>query len=239
MELPVLKSFETLWLMKNDAFTNVSQEEISGVLEILKSSTKNFENPIVTEIGEKTNNPFHVLISCMLSLRTRDETTGKISAKLFEKANTPKEILKLGKDLEKIIKPVNYYKTKAKRIKEVCKILIKKYNSKVPDSIEELLELPGVGRKTANIVIVYGFNKQGIPVDVHVHRISNRLGWVQTKLPDKTEFALREIIPKRHWMAVNDIFVMFGQNVCKPINPKCEICPITKYCKYYRNGRKL
>ncbi|MBI4162065.1 MAG: endonuclease III [Candidatus Aenigmarchaeota archaeon] len=215
--------------------STIPQEEISRVLMILKKKTKNFENPIVTEIGNKTSNQFHVLISCMLSLRTRDETTGKISAKLFEKANTPEEILGLGKDLEKIIRPVNYYKTKAKRIRETCKILVKKYNGKVPGTLEELLDLPGVGRKTANIVIVYGFNKMGIPVDTHVHRISNRLGWVNTKLPDKTEMELRKIVPKRHWMSLNDIFVMYGQNICRPVNPKCDLCPATKYCSYYKN----
>ncbi len=214
------------------------EKEISSVLKMLKKKTRNFENPIVTEIGDKTESPFHVLISCMLSLRTRDQTTGKISAKLFEKANNAEEILKLGKELEQIIRPVNYYKTKARRIKEVCKILIEKYNGKVPGTLEELLKLPGVGRKTANIVIVYGFKKRGVPVDIHVHRISNRLGWVQTKLPDKTEFELRKIVPKRHWMVLNDIFVMYGQNVCKPIKPKCSTCPVTRHCKYYKASAK-
>ena len=130
---------------------------------------------------------------------------------------------------------MNYYKTKAKRIREVCKILIEKYNGKVPNTLEDLLELPGVGRKTANIVVVYGFKKQGVPVDTHVHRISNRLGWVQTKLPDKTEFELRKIVAKKHWMILNDVFVAYGQNICKPINPKCAECPVAKYCNYYKN----
>ncbi len=139
------------------------------------------------------------------------------------------------KQIEKAIYPVGFYKTKSKRIKEICKKLIDEYNGKTPDDFDTLMEFKGVGRKTANIVMVYGFHKHGIPVDTHVHRVSNRLGLVLTKTPEKTELVLRDIVPKIYWMDLNDLFVQFGQNICKPIGPKCNICPVSKYCNYYRN----
>ena len=134
------------------------------------------------------------------------------------------------KKIEELIYPVGFYRVKAKRIKEISKIIIERYGGKVPDNLEELLTLPGVGRKTANIVITQGFNKYGIAVDTHVHRVSNRLGLVKTKTPEETEVKLREIIPKKYWIELNDLFVSFGQNICTPISPRCSICPISKYC---------
>ena len=209
-----------------------SMAEIKKVIKLVKKEVQKYENPVVAEIGNKS--PFHVLISCILSLRTRDETTAHVSSELFKKANTPNEILHMKRNLEKTIRSVNYYKTKSKRIREICKILAKR-NNKVPETMDDLLELPGVGRKTANIVLVYGFGKEGMPVDTHVHRIPNRLGWVNTKKPEQTEDALRKIIPKKYWKDFNDIFVTFGQNVCKPVSPKCEKCPVTIHCDYYKN----
>lgn len=211
-------------------------KNIDIVMNLLKKEAKNFENPVATEIGEKTRSPYMVLISCLLSLRTMDKITGPISEKLFEIADTPKKINKLSlKKLQKIIKPVNYYITKSKRIKEISKILAKKYNGKVPSNFDELMKLKGVGRKTANIVMTYGhFKKNYIAIDTHCHRIPNRLGWIKTKTPEQTEEEIKKILPKKYWQDFNDIFVTFGQNICKPINPHCWECPISKYCKYYR-----
>jgi len=179
-------------------------------------------------------NPFKVLISTILSQRTRDENTIKASEKLFSIYSTPKQIANADKkELEKIIKSTGFYKVKAGRIKEVSKIIHEKYKDKVPKRIEELLKLPGVGRKTANCVLVYGYGKPAIPVDTHVHRVFNRLGIVKTKTPEQTEEKLRKIIPKKLWIEVNESFVRFGQKICQPIKPRCEICPVTKYCGYY------
>lgn len=204
-------------------------------MHLLKQNVQHFENPVATEIGEKTRSPYMVLISCLLSLRTMDKITGPVSKRLFEVANTPEKINRLSlKKLQKIIKPVNYYITKSKRIKDISKTLVKEYNGKVPESFDELMRFKGVGRKTANIVMTYGFFKKDyIAVDVHVHRIPNRLGWIRTKKPEETEEELKRILPKRYWQDFNDIIVTFGQNICRPIGPKCNICPISKYCKYY------
>lgn len=212
-----------------------TKKEISSVMRILRKNRHKFITPALTEIAEKTESPFHVLISCILSLRTRDETTAKASARLFAIADSVYDMDKLTtKQIARLIYPVGFYKTKAKRIKKICKELIEKYGGKVPDDFDTLITFKGVGRKTANIVMVYGFQKLGIPVDTHVHRVSNRLGWVETKTPEKTEFALRELLPKKYWMDFNDLFVQFGQNICKPVGPKCSICPINKRCKYYK-----
>lgn len=182
-------------------------------------------------ISVQTKDPFRVLISTLLSLRTQDKTTIEASKRLFQLATTPKDMLKLkSAQIEKLIYPVGFYRTKAKRILEICKILEEQYSGQTPDSIEELLKLKGVGRKTANLVVILGYGKLGICVDTHVHRISNRLGIVKTKTPEKTEFALREILPQKHWLYYNDILVGFGQNLCKPISPHCSICPIQKFC---------
>ncbi|MBI2542305.1 endonuclease III [Candidatus Woesearchaeota archaeon] len=209
---------------------------IIKVMQILKKEAKNFANPIVTEIGEKTRSPFMVLVSCLLSLRTNDKITGPVSKNLFKIADTPEKINKLPlKKLKKIIKSVNFYITKSKRIKEISKTLLEKYNGKVPGDFDELMKFKGVGRKTANIVMTYGFfKKEYIAVDTHVHRIPNRLGWVKTKNPHQTEEELKKIILKKYWQDINDIFVTFGQNICKPISPHCRECPINQYCKYYK-----
>lgn len=209
-----------------------SIKNIDKIIKLLKNEVKDFENPVVSKIGEIQKDPFKVLISCILSLRTQDKTTGPISLKLFAVADTPQKIAKIPlKSLQKIIRPVNYYITKSIRIKQIAKDIIEKYNGKVPDTFEELMKLKGVGRKTANIVMTYGFFKKDyIPIDTHCHRIPNRLGWVNTKTPEQTEFALMEILPKKYWQDFNDLFVLHGQNICRPINPHCWECPINKYC---------
>ena len=205
-------------------------DTVQRIIETLKREKKKFKRTAISEI-HKTKDPFRVLISCLLSLRTKDEVTLKASERLFSVAKTPQEFLKLPtKKIEELIYPVGFYRVKAKRIKEISKIIIERYGGKVPDNLEELLTLPGVGRKTANIVITQGFNKYGIAVDTHVHRVSNRLGLVKTKTPEETEVKLREIIPKKYWIELNDLFVSFGQNICTPISPRCSICPISKYC---------
>jgi endonuclease-3 len=176
--------------------------------------------------------PFLTLISCLLSLRTKDEVTAKASERLFALAKTSEEMLNLKKEeIEAAIYPVGFYKRKAEQILEICRVLVDKYDSRVPDELEELLKLKGVGRKTANIVITMGYNKPGIAVDTHVHRISNRLGLVETKNPNQTEFALRKTLPKQYWIVFNNLLVMHGKAVCTPISPKCSICQITEYCK--------
>ena len=205
-------------------------DTVKEIIETLKKEKRKFKKTAISEIQE-TRDPFRVLISCLLSLRTKDNVTLKASKKLFSVAKTPEELLKLStKKIEELIYPVGFYRVKAKRIKEISKILIEQFGGKVPDSLDELLTLPGVGRKTANIVITQGFNKYGIAVDTHVHRVSNRLGLVKTKTPEETEIELRKIIPKKYWIEFNDLFVSFGQNICTPISPKCSICPINKYC---------
>ncbi len=211
----------------------MENKNISKVIKIVKKEVKKFETPVATDIANKSKDPFKVLISCLLSLRTKDKVTATASKKLFSKAYTPKKILSLKtSEIKKLIYPVGFYKTKAKRIKEICKVLIEKYNGKVPDNMEELLKLKGVGRKTANIVLTYGYNKNySIAVDTHVHKIANRLGWVKTKTPNETELALIRIIPKKYWPIVNDTFVTFGQNICVPISPFCSKCPVRNYCK--------
>jgi len=213
------------------------RDRISKTIEILKRNSANFKSPVVTEIAVRTKDPFKVLISCLLSLRTKDAVTWKASERLFKIADTPEKISALSlEEIERAIYPVGFYRTKAKRIKEISKILKEKYNSRVPNDFNELLKLKGVGRKTANIVMVYGFGKEGLPIDTHCHRIPNRLGWIKTKKPEDTEKALRKLIPKKYWFEFNDLFVQFGQNICKPVKPMCNICPIKGYCDYYKRN---
>lgn len=205
--------------------------DIDRVLKIIKQENKRFVEPIVTTISRERT-PFHVLISCLLSLRTRDQTTREASNRLFAVADNPEDIMKIPAErLEKLIYPVGFYRTKARKIKEICDVLIQTYQGKVPDEIDELLKLNGVGRKTANLVVTLGYQKPGICVDTHVHRITNRWGYVKTKNPHETEFALREILPKKYWLTINDLLVTFGQNICVPISPKCNHCPVNILCK--------
>ena len=199
-------------------------------LKKLKKAVRKFRTPSVTLIAKK-NDPFAVLVSCIISLRTRDEVTELASARLFNLAKLPAELLKLSNTkIEKAIYPAAFYRNKTKSLKELCQVLVKEYSGKVPDKLEDLLKLKGVGRKTANLTLILGHNKPGICVDIHVHRISNRWGYVKTKSPDETEMVLREILPKRFWKGYNDLLVSFGQNLCKPISPFCGSCPIEDQC---------
>ncbi|MDI9624481.1 MAG: endonuclease III [Methanothermobacter sp.] len=179
--------------------------------------------------------PYRVLIRTILSQRTRDENTDEASNRLFQEYPTVKDIAEAPVErIEQLIRPAGFYRVKARRIKEVSRIILEEYNGRVPSKLEDLLELPGVGRKTANCVLVYAYGKAAIPVDTHVHRISNRLGLVDTKTPEETEKRLREIVPKEYWIELNDLFVQFGQDICKPISPRHDECPIREYCRYYR-----
>src|SRR3989338_7768155 len=207
-------------------------KNIPKIISILKKEVKDFENPVVSKIGEIQRDPFKVLISCILSLRTQDKTTGPVSLKLFRAADTPQKLARMPlKKIQDIIRPVNYYITKSKRIKEIAKTLIKKYNGKVPHTFEELMTLKGIGKKTAAITIVYGHKKAHyIPVDVHVHVFANRLGWVKTKNAEQTMDELMKVVPKKYWHDLNDLFVLHGQNVCFTMSPFCSKCSIRQYC---------
>jgi len=210
----------------------MSPKNISKIISLLKKEIKQFENPIATEIGDKTRDPFLVLISCIMSLRTKDTTTGPAAKRLFKLADNPKDMLKLTKkQIEKAIFPVGFYPTKAKYIINTCKKLIDDYDGKVPDNEEDLLKLPGIGRKCMGIVMCYGFGKNShIPVDTHVFKVVNRLGWVKTKTPEKTEQELMKTIPRKYWHDLNNLLVAHGQNICVPVSPFCSKCTIRKFC---------
>lgn len=215
----------------------MSDKDIDKIMKELLKVTKSMPMPVVTEIKLVTNrDAYKILISTMLSLRTKDSTTRDASMRLFEKAGNPKDMLKLSEEeIAKLIYPVGFYRVKAKNILEVSQTIIDDYNGKVPDEIDELLKLRGVGRKVANLVVTEAFDKYGICVDTHVHRISNRFGYVSTKKPEQTEFALRKKLPKKYWRVYNDTLVIYGQNLCKPINPLCNQCSVSKYCDYFKN----
>ena len=215
-------------------------EEIPAVVRILKSEFKRLKTPYVTEVAaELRKSPFKVLVSCILSLRTKDATTREASERLFAIASTPEGIAGLTtRVIEEAIYPAGFYRVKAGVLKNLSVELVKNYDSKVPDTIEGLMALKGVGRKTANLVVTMAYAKPGICVDTHVHRITNRWGFVSTKTPEKTEFALREILPKRYWIIINDLLVAYGQNICKPISPLCSVCKLSDYCKKVGVGRR-
>jgi endonuclease III len=186
---------------------------------------------------QEEGDPFKILIGTILSARTRDEITTNVIKSLFSEFKNPDELSKANlKDLKKVIQKIGFYNVKAARIKEVSQKLIENYNGKVPSNLDDLLTLPGVGRKTANCVLVYGFKKPAIPVDIHVHRISNRIGIVNTKKPEETEMVLQKSAERKHWTRINETFVTYGQNICLPKNPKCKICHLTKICKYYKKN---
>jgi endonuclease-3 len=205
--------------------------DISGVIRRLRRTRPAWNPTALAEFADQ-GDPFRVLIACILSLRTQDTTTGPAAARLFAVADTPERMLELTPArIEKLIYPVGFYRTKAGVILKICRDLLAKFGGHVPDTIDELLTLDGVGRKTANLVVTMGFNKPGICVDTHVHRISNRLGYVRTRTPEETEMALRARLPRRFWIGYNDLLVAFGQNICAPISPKCSGCPVTALCR--------
>jgi endonuclease-3 len=200
-------------------------------MRILEREVRRLNIPWVTHDARERHDPFRVLISTMLSLRTKDETTAAASQRLFALASNPREMLRLSHArIAKTIFPVGFYNVKAHHIREVCRILLDRYKGSVPDSIEEMLALPGVGRKTANLVITLGYGKPGVCVDTHVHRITNRWGYVQTRTPEQTEMALRKRLPRRYWIRFNSLLVAYGQNICTPLRPKCPGCPLAPFC---------
>ena len=206
-------------------------KEFVRIWPILKRQVTSLHVPWLDEMVSSDHDPFRVLISCLLSLRTKDKVTGEASERLFKLARTPKTLSQLStRQIERTIYPVGFYRVKARRIRDLSKVILRKHNGKVPNTIEDLLTLKGVGRKTANLVTTLGYGQDGICVDTHVHRISNRLGLVRTKTPAATEFALRDIVPVRYWKEMNSLFVAFGQGICKPISPLCSRCRVRSSC---------
>lgn len=209
----------------------MNNETIREVFGRLEEEMNKWETPLVDAMATTGDDPFRILIATILSLRTRDTVTSVVSRNLFEQADTPQAILALPREtLREIIRPVGFYNNKTDTIRKICQQLLDQYGGEVPDELNELLKLPGVGRKTANLVVIAGYNKPGICVDTHVHRISNRFGYVKTKNADKTEMALRKVLPPDLWMDINRLLVTLGQNICHPTSPKCSICVINNLC---------
>jgi endonuclease-3 len=205
--------------------------DIDAALRIVRREVRQWREPVVGVVAKESRDPYLILIACVLSLRTKDRTTTEASRRLFALAGDPTGMLRLPvRHIERAIYPVGFYRTKAKQIKEISRRLLSDYAGRVPDSIDALLTLPGVGRKTANLVVTVGYRKPGICVDVHVHRITNRWGYVKTASPDETEEALRTKLPRRHWITFNDLLVPFGQNLCQPVSPYCSRCKLVAYC---------
>lgn len=208
------------------------EEQIHAAIKILRREVRQWQEPVVGVVARTSaRDPFRIMISCLLSLRTKDKTTSEASARLFALAYTPAGLLKLSRRrIERAIYPVGFYRMKAKAIHAICRRLLRAYGGQVPQSIDELVTLPGVGRKTANLVVTVGYQKPGICVDVHVHRISNRWGYVKTRTPEETEDALRTKLPKRYWITYNDLLVPYGQNLCQPVSPYCSRCKLIGMC---------
>lgn len=210
----------------------MNDEGISRALSLIKEEYPKYRLPLVSDMVRKKKDPFRILIGTILSLRTKDEVTSEATRRLFEVADTPEAILNLDtSEIEDLIYPVGFYRNKARTLHSVCEDLIEKYDGDVPDDLDELLSMKGVGRKTANLVITMGYDKPGICVDTHVHRICNRFGYLETKNPDETEMALREKLPIKHWIEINDLLVVWGQNICKPISPLCSKCVVNGICE--------
>ncbi|MBS5802128.1 MAG: endonuclease III [Brachyspira sp.] len=207
----------------------MAELDIDKVVTLLKDAKQ--QQSDFVHLMDTFNDPYLVLISCILSLRTNDKTTYPATLRMLKIGRTPEDFAKCDvKTLEKAIYPVGFYANKAKQIVELSKEIVEKLDGKVPETIDELIKFNGVGRKTANLVVARGFNKPAICVDVHVHRIFNRMGYVKTKTPEETEFALREKLPQKYWIDINTLIVTHGQNVCKPQKPNCEVCPVKDYC---------
>jgi endonuclease III len=216
----------------------MSAAEIGAVIRTLRRQAPMWRPTAVAEVAAEQPDPFRVLIACLLSLRTQDATTREASERLFRVADTPAAMLRLSPArISRLIFPVGFYRTKARAIRQISRDLIERFGGAVPDEIDALLTLKGVGRKTANLVVTIGFAKPGICVDIHVHRISNRLGFVRTTSPDQTELALRAKLPRRYWIGYNDLLVAFGQNVCRPLSPHCSRCPVARWCRRVGVGR--
>lgn len=209
----------------------MKDRDISRIVRLLRKSLEGLKIPIVTHLSEHDADPFQVLVSTILSARTKDEVTAAATERLFSLASTPAEMMKLSEEeIARAIFPVGFYRTKAKALLEVSRELVERFSSRVPDTIEELLTLRGVGRKTANLVVTLAFKKDGICVDTHVHRISNRLGYIKTRTPAESEQALRKKLPRKYWIIYNTLLVAHGQNICRPVSPLCSRCPVRPYC---------
>ncbi len=209
----------------------MNDEDIMLVIRTLKGQLRKWDTPVVTKMAEEERSPFAILIATILSSRTKDETTAAAAERLFRLASTPGAMSRLTEEeVAKAIYPVGFYRTKARNVVQACKKLDESFSSAVPDNLEDLMTLPGVGRKTANLVIALGFGGPGLCVDTHVHRISNRLGYVKTKTPGETERKLREKLPRRYWSIYNTVMVAHGQNICRPVSPFCGKCPVSRYC---------
>jgi endonuclease-3 len=209
----------------------MDDRHMADIIRLLEKELGKRELPIVSKLAVEHRDPFEILISTLLSLRTKDEVTAAATERLFALATTPAGMLRLSlEEIRRAIYPVGFYRNKAETIHIVCRELIDRYQSRVPDTLDALLTLKGVGRKTANLVVALGFNGDGLCVDTHVHRISNRLGYVWTKTPEETEFALREKLPREHWLRYNTLLVAFGRNTCRPLSPLCSGCPVAIYC---------
>ncbi len=210
----------------------MQDSHINDVVKILQKELSVGAMPVVSSLAEDRRDPFVILISTLLSLRTKDEVTAAAAERLFQLAATPREMLQIpSAKIAEAIYPVGFYNVKANTIHHVCRELIQRFSSKVPDNLDDLVSIKGVGRKTANLVIALAYGKEAICVDIHVHRISNRLGYVKTETPEKTEYALRKKLPRRYWIIYNTIMVAFGRNTCKPVSPLCSRCPVFKYCE--------
>ncbi len=204
---------------------------IDEVLRRIRRTPLRRSAPVLTQMAHRHRDPFRILLACLLSLRTKDQVTAPASARLFRLGTTPRALLACARaKIARAIYPVGFYRTKTVRIHEICRDLLAHYGGRVPATMEHLLALPGVGRKTANLVLIEGFRKPGICVDTHVHRISNRLGYVRTRTPEQTEMRLRAILPRRHWPRYNELLVSFGQTVCHPTSPWCSRCPVASLC---------
>ncbi len=212
---------------------------IGRIITILESQSVLWDVPVVTLIAMQEKDPFKVLMSTIISLRTKDEVTIEASKRLYQILTDPKDIYNItNEQLEKAIYPCGFYKRKTIQIRKICEKLINEFKGVVPKDIDTLLTFEGVGRKTANLVLSEGYGIPAMCVDVHVHRISNRLGYIKTKNPDETEFKLREILPKKHWIRYNSLLVAFGQSICRPVSPHCTKCPVLNYCKRVGVGDK-
>lgn len=209
----------------------VGRATIGRVLRILRKEAPGWNAPVLTLMAAERRDPFLTLIGCLLSLRTKDQATAVAAPRLFERADTPSKMLELPQpEIEHLIYPVGFYRTKARVILQICRDLLDRFQGKVPDRIDDLLTLNGVGRKTANLVVTEAFGKAGICVDTHVHRISNRWGLIKAPTPEKSETALRKVLPRRYWIEYNSILVAFGQTICQPVSPWCSRCPVSHLC---------
>ncbi len=210
----------------------VAKDTLVSILPVVRENIRYEADPSVSGIARRTGSPYRVLVSTVISARTRDEVTSVASERLFAEADNPRSMVSLEEErITELIYPAGFYRNKARSIRELSEKILNDFHGKVPDTIENLLTLPGVGRKTANLVMARGFGKDGICVDTHVHRICNRLGVVDTNSPDKTEFALRRVLPRKYWIEINDLMVKFGKKVCTPISPRCSACPIEDSCR--------